>query len=116
MITASAAPKVSHNELLKEANPTLGGNIRSTLADSAVDRFAEDDTQFLKFHGIYQQDDRDKRKVAREYIFNTFSWCAAGFLAALSRQIDIWCSTGWLRITETTRYGLHLGKVSNFMG
>ena len=23
----------------------------------------------MKFHGIYQQDDRDKRKVAKEYIF-----------------------------------------------
>ncbi len=61
--------KLTHNELIKAAIPTLAGTIAATLADEAVDRFCEDDTQFLKFHGIYQQDDRDKRKVAKEYIF-----------------------------------------------
>jgi sulfite reductase (NADPH) hemoprotein beta-component len=39
------------------------------LANSSVDRFTEDDYEFLKFHGIYQQDDRDKRKVGKHYIF-----------------------------------------------
>ena len=63
------AAKVSHNEVIKEANPTLAGSIGATLADPNVDRFSEDDAQFMKFHGIYQQDDRDKRKVAKEYIF-----------------------------------------------
>jgi sulfite reductase (NADPH) hemoprotein beta-component len=67
MIEAGA--KVSHNEVIKEANPTLAGSIGATLADPNVDRFSEDDAQFMKFHGIYQQDDRDKRKVAKEYIF-----------------------------------------------
>lgn len=69
MITNAAPAKPSHNEVLKESNPTLAGSIASTLRDPNVDRFSEDDTQFLKFHGIYQQDDRDKRKVAREYVF-----------------------------------------------
>ena len=63
------AAKVSHNEVIKAANPTLAGTIGATLADPNADRFTEDDTQFMKFHGIYQQDDRDKRKVAKEYIF-----------------------------------------------
>ena len=63
------AAKVSHNEVIKEANPTLAGSIGATLADLNVDRFSEDDTQFMKFHGIYQQDDRDQRKVAKHYIF-----------------------------------------------
>jgi sulfite reductase (NADPH) hemoprotein beta-component len=65
----AAAPKVSHNEMIKEANPTLAGSIGATLADASTDRFSEDDSQFLKFHGIYQQDDRDKRKVAKFYQF-----------------------------------------------
>ncbi len=69
MIAPDAATKLSHNEIIKAANPTLAGTIGRTLADSAVDRFTEDDTQFLKFHGIYQQDDRDARKVARKYMF-----------------------------------------------
>jgi sulfite reductase (NADPH) hemoprotein beta-component len=61
--------KPSHNEVIKEANPTLAGTIKQTLLDAAVDRFSEDDTQFLKFHGIYQQDDRDLRKTGKKYLF-----------------------------------------------
>jgi sulfite reductase (NADPH) hemoprotein beta-component len=69
MIEPTAAPKLSRNEGLKENCPTLCGTISQTLADASLDRFSEDDYEFLKFHGIYQQDDRDKRKVAKEYIY-----------------------------------------------
>jgi len=65
----TAAKAVSHNEVIKEANPTLAGSIGATLADESTDRFSEDDSQFLKFHGIYQQDDRDKRKTGKFYQF-----------------------------------------------
>jgi sulfite reductase (NADPH) hemoprotein beta-component len=68
MIATEAAPKVTHNEAIKEANPTLAGAIAVTLADANADRFSEDDVQFLKFHGIYQQDDRDQRKTGKKYI------------------------------------------------
>src|SRR3954469_1797912 len=69
MITAATPAKPSRNEGLKENSPTLAGTIGVTLANSAVDRFSDDDYEFLKFHGIYQQDDRDKRKVAKHYMF-----------------------------------------------
>jgi sulfite reductase (NADPH) hemoprotein beta-component len=69
MIEPPTPPKLSRNEGLKEACPTLCGTIGPTLADASLDRFSEDDYEFLKFHGIYQQDDRDKRKVAKEYIY-----------------------------------------------
>lgn len=69
MISPNAPAKRSHNEELKEAHPMLAGTIAQTLADPSTDRFSEDDTQFIKFHGIYQQDDRDKRKTGKEYIF-----------------------------------------------
>ena len=69
MINADAAPKLTRNEGLKANCPTLSGSIGPTLANPALDRFSEDDYEFLKFHGIYQQDDRDKRKVAKQYIF-----------------------------------------------
>ena len=55
------------NEHLKKLIPTLAGNIAATLADPAADRFSEDDEQFIKFHGIYQQDDRDLRKTGKKY-------------------------------------------------
>jgi sulfite reductase (NADPH) hemoprotein beta-component len=59
----------SHNEVIKDANPSLAGEIAPTLNDSAVDAFSKDDQQFLKFHGIYQQDDRDVRKQGKKFIF-----------------------------------------------
>jgi len=46
----------------------LTGTISSTLADASADRFSDDDYEFLKFHGIYQQDDRDQRKIAKHYM------------------------------------------------
>ncbi|MEW6303517.1 MAG: NADPH-dependent assimilatory sulfite reductase hemoprotein subunit [Verrucomicrobiota bacterium] len=68
MIESTGPVKLTHNEIIKEAIPTLAGNIAATMADAAADRFSDDDTQFLKFHGIYQQDDRDLRKTAKKFI------------------------------------------------
>ena len=60
---------LSRNEVIKDANPSLAGEIAPTLNDSAVEAFSKDDQQFLKFHGIYQQDDRDVRKQGKKFIF-----------------------------------------------
>jgi sulfite reductase (NADPH) hemoprotein beta-component len=68
MIAAAEPPKLSRNEGLKTNSTTLSGTIAQTLADPAADHFTEDDYEFLKFHGIYQQDDRDKRKIAKHYM------------------------------------------------
>jgi sulfite reductase (NADPH) hemoprotein beta-component len=68
MIATEAPPKVTHNEIIKEATPTLAGAIAQTLADPNIDRFSDDDVQFLKFHGIYQQDDRDLRKTQKKFV------------------------------------------------
>ncbi len=67
MIETNAAPKVTHNEVIKDAIPTLAGNIAATVA-SGTDQFSADDQQFIKFHGIYQQDDRDLRKTQKKFI------------------------------------------------
>ena len=67
MPEAATAP-LSHNEILKQNDPTLAGQIAATLADASTDRFSEDDLQFTKFHGIYQQDDRDLRKAGKKYM------------------------------------------------
>jgi len=58
----------SKNEVLKQRIPTLAGNIAATLADPAAEKFSEDDEQFIKFHGIYQQDDRDLRKTGKKWL------------------------------------------------
>ncbi|MBK8000101.1 MAG: NADPH-dependent assimilatory sulfite reductase hemoprotein subunit [Verrucomicrobia bacterium] len=67
MIKTETQPKLTHNEVIKEAIPTLAGNIAATVA-SGTDQFSADDQQFIKFHGIYQQDDRDLRKTAKKYM------------------------------------------------
>ncbi len=69
MLAEPAAVKLSRNEGLKASSPALSGTIAPTLANPALDRFTEDDYEFLKFHGIYQQDDRDQRKIAKHYMF-----------------------------------------------
>jgi sulfite reductase (NADPH) hemoprotein beta-component len=73
---------VNKNEVLKQSTPTLAGNIAATLADPAADRFSEDDTQFTKFHGIYQQDDRDLRKTAKKFIMMIRSRIPGGVMTA----------------------------------
>ena len=65
---APIGAKPTHNELIKESNPTLAGTIAETLAEPQAEYFTDDDTQFLKTHGIYQQDDRDLRKTGKKFI------------------------------------------------
>jgi len=67
-MSAEPPVKLTHNEDIKAAIPTLAGTIAATIADPAADHFSEDDNQFLKFHGSYQQDDRDLRKTGKKYI------------------------------------------------
>lgn len=67
MSEISTSP-LSKNEVLKQRIPTLAGNIAATLADPTLEKFSEDDEQFIKFHGIYQQDDRDLRKTGKKWL------------------------------------------------
>ncbi len=67
-MSAEAPAKLTHNEEIKAAIPTLAGTIAATIADPTADHFSDDDNQFLKFHGSYQQDDRDLRKTGKKYI------------------------------------------------
>ena len=60
------APKLSKNEGIKEASNYLRGTILEGLADASTGAISADDTQLTKFHGIYQQDDRDVRRERRK--------------------------------------------------
>lgn len=59
------APKLSPLEGIKEESNYLRGTIGPELADS-TDHFGKTDIQLLKFHGTYQQDDRDARAEAKK--------------------------------------------------
>ena len=54
--------KLVKNEGIKEASNGLRGTIKDELSDDNSIKFTAENEQILKFHGIYQQDDRDKRK------------------------------------------------------
>jgi sulfite reductase (NADPH) hemoprotein beta-component len=82
MITDGSAVKLTKNEGLKANNPLLSGTISETLDNTGVDRFTDEDYEFLKFHGIYQQDDRDQRKVAKHYMLMVRTKFPGGVLNA----------------------------------
>ena len=103
--------KLTRNEGLKEGSTTLSGTIAQTLADESSDRFSDDDYEFLKFHGIYQQDDRDKRKVAKHYMMMVRTKFPGGALSpqqylACDRLADTYGNQS-LRITTRQDFQFH---------
>ena len=115
-MSAETTVKLTHNEDIKAAIPTLAGTIAATIADAAADHFSEDDNQFLKFHGSYQQDDRDLRKTAKKYIVMIRSRVPGGVLNAKQYAVfDQLASTygnNTLRITTRQTIQFH-GVVKN---
>jgi len=99
----TAAPgQLTHNEEIKEAIPTLAGTIASTLANPGADTFSGDDSQFLKFHGVYPQDDRDLRSPAgRKYIMMVRSRIPGGVMTA--NQWRVFDELAWLYGNNTLR-------------
>ena len=116
---ADKEAKLTHNEVIKEANPSLAGDIAATLADGAVDVFSKDDQQFLKFHGIYQQDDRDVRKQGKHFMFMIRGTNPGGVLSpdlylTYDRLADE-CGNQTLRITSRQSFQFH-GVVKSGLG
>ncbi|HRT57889.1 MAG TPA: NADPH-dependent assimilatory sulfite reductase hemoprotein subunit [Candidatus Paceibacterota bacterium] len=103
--------KLTRNEWLKHANPFLSGTIAQTLADETADRFSDDDYEFLKFHGIYQQDDRDKRKVGKHYMLMVRTRFPGGVLSGAQYVVcdDLASRYGnnTLRITTRQDFQFH---------
>jgi sulfite reductase (ferredoxin) len=63
-VSPASAAKHSAVEGVKEASRQLRGTIADTL-QSETDHFGDADKQLIKFHGSYQQEDRDARKLRR---------------------------------------------------
>ncbi len=59
--------KLSANEGIKTRSNYLRGTIAEGLADLSTGSLSEDDQQLIKFHGSYQQDDRDLRPNRRKH-------------------------------------------------
>lgn len=58
--------KLDALEYLKDESNYLRGAIEQGLADPLTGAISDDDTKLLKFHGSYQQDDRDLRDERRK--------------------------------------------------
>jgi sulfite reductase (NADPH) hemoprotein beta-component len=67
--------QLSRNETIKAESNLLRGHIAEGLRLPATGGIGEDDQQLTKFHGIYQQDDRDlraeraKKKLEKAFMF-----------------------------------------------
>ncbi|GIW86840.1 MAG: sulfite reductase subunit beta [Isosphaeraceae bacterium] len=108
--------KPSKVELLKEASDYLRGQLPEELAEPGAS-ISEDAASILKFHGSYQQDDRDERlKRKREGLDKAYSFMvriripggritAAQYLVCddLARRFG----NGSLRITTRQEFQLH---------
>ena len=103
--------KLTHNEEIKAAIPTLAGTIAATFNNPANDHFSEDDNQFLKFHGSYQQDDRDLRKTGKKYIMMIRGRIPGGVMTAKQYGVFDQLATDYgnntLRITTRQSIQFH---------
>ena len=105
--------KVSRVEQLKESSRNLRGELTAQL-DNQLPYIDKDNIQILKFHGIYQQDDRDVRKQKgkdKEYSFMVRSRIAGGELTASQYlahdRISDTFANGTLRLTTRQTIQLH---------
>ena len=107
--------QVSKVEIAKREGRQLRGTIAETLASDAT-HFGHDDLQLLKFHGTYQQDDRDQRKARSEDEDKSYSFMVrvalpAGLLTAEQYlAFDDLAGThanGTLRITTRQGFQFH---------
>ncbi len=57
----------NENEIIKINSRLLRGSLKQSMADDATGALAPDDAQISKFHGFYEQDDRDVRQDRRDH-------------------------------------------------
>jgi sulfite reductase (ferredoxin) len=103
-------------EAVKRASRGLRGSIPEELAAPA-DHFGDESIALLKFHGVYQQDDRDARKANRQNgtgpdyscMIRTKSpggYLPADFYAAVDKLSDLF-GNGTIRVTTRGALQLH---------
>ncbi len=64
--------KVNPNELIKANSRYLRGTLKESIADQATGSLSPDDAQISKFHGFYEQDDRDRRRERQEQLLEPY--------------------------------------------
>jgi len=110
-------PHLSHTEKVKQASDSLRGTIQEGLKDEITGAISEDDKALVKFHGMYMQDDRDRReeraekKLERLYSFMIRLRLPGGLLSAeqwlATQDIAGEHATGVIKITTRQTIQLH---------
>lgn len=114
--TVGAAAHVLDDDI-KIASNYLRGTIAEALRDTSTGKVVYEDTKLLKFHGIYQQDDRelresaDSRGVERAYSFMIRIGVPGGVATAEQYLLmDDLCdkyASGRLKLTTRQAYQFH---------
>jgi sulfite reductase (NADPH) hemoprotein beta-component len=109
--------KLSAIERIKVERDALRGTIPQSLQDEITGAIREDDQAVIKFHGMYQQDDRDRReeraskKLDRLYTFMIRLRLPGGFITAekwiAANNVAGENSTGVIKITTRQTIQLH---------
>lgn len=109
--------KLSAIEGIKIASDGLRGSINDSLKDEITGAIREDDKAVIKFHGMYEQDDRDRReeraekKLDRLYTFMIRLRLPGGFITPekwiAAHHIAGENSTGVIKITTRQTIQLH---------
>lgn len=108
---------VSEFERIKAKSRLLRGTLVESLADPVTGAISDDDNKLLKFHGSYQQDDRDlreerrKQKLEPAFQFMVRARLAGGVLSPAQWLTFDHIARTWanstLRITTRQTFQLH---------
>lgn len=108
---------ISGIEKIKQASDGLRGTIKEGLADEVTGAISDADKALVKFHGMYLQDDRDRReeraekKLERLWAFMIRLRLPGGFLTAkqylATQDIAGEHTTGIIKITTRQTVQLH---------
>jgi sulfite reductase (NADPH) hemoprotein beta-component len=108
---------LSSTERIKQASDNLRGTLQGSLENEVTGNLYEDDVALVRFHGMYIQDDRDRReeraakKLERLYSFMIRLRLPGGFIRPQQwielHDIAGENSTGVLKITTRQTIQLH---------
>jgi len=94
-----AKNELSENEIIKKNSGYLRGTLNQSIANELSGGLASDDTHIIKFHGFYQQDDRDLRQHRKNMLLEPFY----SFMLRARLPGGICTPQQWLAIDEVGR-------------
>ncbi|TGK11828.1 NADPH-dependent assimilatory sulfite reductase hemoprotein subunit [Leptospira fletcheri] len=114
--------ELSEVEHIKSASQGLRGKIGATV-EAGSEEFGDDDRQLIKFHGMYQQKDRDRRKDEQgDFIENPTSFMIRGRIPGgrlTAKQYLVWdelgdkFAGGALRLTTRQSIQMHTIRLTD---